>query len=46
MRSISCRLAIPALFMSLLDAKTSSSATHSSIDRGLFAEAALAPSVM
>ena len=45
-RSISCLFAMPALFMSLAAAATSSSAMHSSIVRGLFADAALAPSVM
>ena len=45
-RSISLRLAMPALFMSLLAAKTSSFATASCMLRGLFFDAALAPSVM
>ena len=45
MRSISFRLATPALFMSLLAAKISSSAIVSGTLRGLFALALRAPSV-
>ncbi len=45
-RSISLRLATPALLMSWFAASTSSSATASWIDLGLFALAARAPSVM
>ena len=46
MRSISLRLAIATLFMSLFAASTSSSARVSCMLRGLLAEEALAPSVM
>jgi len=45
MRSISLRLAIPALFMSLLDARISSSAIVSGRLRGLLAAVLRAPSV-
>jgi len=45
MRSISLRLATPALLMSLLAAKISSSAMVSGTLRGLFALAVRAPSV-
>lgn len=44
--SISCRFETAWLFMSWLPADTSSSAKHSSIDRGLFIAAVLAPSLM
>lgn len=37
---------MPALLISLFEANTSSSARHSSIERGLLTDAALAPSVM
>ena len=45
MRSISLRLATPALLMSLLAARISSSATVSGRLRGLLAELLRAPSV-
>lgn len=45
-RSISLRLAMPALLMSLFAAKISSSASVSWMLRGLFMLAALAPSLM
>jgi len=46
MRSISWRLAMPALLMSLLAARISSSAMVSGRLRGLLAEFLRAPSVM
>ena len=45
-RSISLRLAMPALFMSLFDANTNSSARVSWMLRGLFMLPARAPSLM
>ena len=42
--SISCLFATAKLFMSLLPASIISSARHSSMDRGLFTAACLAPS--